>query len=92
MKDSGRLLMIRKQYENIKAFVVYLSEASLIDGVGRSFIIFENGEKYMQADLAYFPYCIIYDDLLKKYEKTYTIEEMEQYAIENNLNKNDWTW
>ena len=75
-----------------QTFVVYLSEASLRDGVGRAFIIFEDGKQYMNADLAYFPHCTIYDDFFRPYEKTFSIEEMEQYAIEHNLQKDDWIW
>lgn len=72
-----------RKYKN--TFVIYLSEKSFEIGAGRDFFIFKDGEKVYGSSLCYFPYCMIYDDFFKPYEKRLTVEEMKQYAVEHEL-------
>ena len=69
---------------------MYLRESSIKSGVGRAFIIFEDGEEKQYSSLAYFPDCLIFDDFFARYKRIYSVEEMEQYSIEHGSDKNTW--
>lgn len=71
-------------------FVVYINESSIRSGVLRSFLVFENGKSLQHSSLAYFPHCMIFDEFFSQYKQTFTLEEMEQYALEHGLERDQW--